>query len=265
MRLFEPLNPPLPAWHDARVWVIGASYGIGAAVARALLARGAHVALSARSADKLRDVAGDPAAARGAALIEPLDFTDAAAVAAAWHRVHAAFRRIDLVLIVAGTHSEVRAWELTDAESRALMEVNLHGPIGTVAAIVPGLLAQGRGAIGIVASLAGYRGLPKALVYGASKAALINFAETLYLDLRSRNLGVFLINPGFVKTPLTDRNEFRMPHLISAEDAADEIIHGLERREFEIHFPKAFSRQLRFLRHLPYRLYFAAVRRATGL
>ena len=265
MRLFEPLNPPLPAWQDARVWVIGASYGIGAAVARALLARGAHVALSARSADKLRDVAGDPAAARGAALIEPLDFTDAAAVAAAWHRVHAAFRRIDLVLIVAGTHSEVRAWELTDAESRALMEVNLHGPIGTVAAIVPGLLAQGRGAIGIVASLAGYRGLPKALVYGASKAALINFAETLYLDLRPRNLGVFLINPGFVKTPLTDRNEFRMPHLISAEDAADEIIHGLERREFEIHFPKAFSRQLRFLRHLPYRLYFAAVRRATGL
>jgi short-subunit dehydrogenase len=265
MRLFEPLNPPLPAWHDARVWVIGASYGIGAAVARALLARGAHVALSARSADKLRDVAGDPAATRGAALIEPLDFTDAAAVAAAWHRVHAAFRRIDLVLIVAGTHKEVRAWELTDAESRALMEVNLHGPIGTVAAVVPGLLAQGRGAIGIVASLAGYRGLPKALVYGASKAALINFAETLYLDLRPRNLGVFLINPGFVKTPLTDRNEFPMPHLISAEDAADEIIRGLERREFEIHFPKGFSRQLRFLRHLPYRLYFAAVRRATGL
>jgi short-subunit dehydrogenase len=265
MRLFEPLNPPLPAWHDARVWVIGASYGIGAAVAVALLARGAHVALSARSADKLRDVAGDPAATRGAALIEPLDFTDAAAVATAWHRVHAALRRIDLVLIVAGTHREVRAWELTDAESRALMEVNLHGPIGTVAAVVPGLLAQGRGAIGIVASLAGYRGLPKALVYGASKAALINFAETLYLDLRPRNLGVFLINPGFVKTPLTDRNEFRMPHLISAEDAADEIIRGLERREFEIHFPKAFSRQLRFLRHLPYRLYFAAVRRATGL
>lgn len=265
MPLFEPLNPPLPAWQDARVWVIGASYGIGAAVARALLARGAHVALSARSADKLRDVAGDPTAARGAALIEPLDFTDAAAVAAAWRHVHAAFRRVDLVLIVAGTHKEVRAWELTDAETRALMEVNLLGPIGTVAAVVPGLLAQGRGAIGIVSSLAGYRGLPKALIYGASKAAMINFAETLYLDLRPRNLGVYLINPGFVKTPLTDRNEFRMPHLISAEDAADEIIRGLERREFEIHFPKAFSRQLGFLRHLPYRLYFAAVRRATGL
>jgi len=265
MALFGPLNPPLPAWKDARVWVIGASYGIGAAVARALLARGAHVALSARSADKLRDVAGDPSAAKGAALIEPLDFTDTSAVARAFERVRGAFKRVDLVLIVAGTHKEVRAWELTDADSRALLEVNLHGPIGVVAAVVPGLLAQGRGAIGIVSSLAGYRGLPKALVYGASKAALINFAETLYLDLRPKNIGVYLINPGFVKTPLTDRNQFPMPNLISAEDAAGEILRGMERREFEIHFPKAFSRKMRLLRHLPYRLYFAAVRRATGL
>ena len=265
MALLEPLNPPLPAWQDARVWVIGASYGIGAAVARALLARGAHVALSARGADKLRDVAGDPGAAKGAALIEPLDFTDSAAVAQAFARVRAAFKRVDLVLIVAGTHKEMRAWELTDAESRALLEVNLHGPIGTVAAVVPALLAQGRGAIGIVSSLAGYRGLPKALVYGASKAALINFAEALYLDLRPRNIGVYLINPGFVKTPLTDRNAFRMPHLISAEDAADEILRGLERRDFEIHFPKAFTRKLKFLRLLPYRLYFPLIRKATGL
>jgi short-subunit dehydrogenase len=265
MTLFGPLNPPLPAWKDARVWVIGASYGIGAAVSRALLARGARVALSARSADKLRDVAGDPSGTQGAALIEPLDFTDASAVARAFERIRAAFKRVDLVLIVAGTHKELRAWELTDAESRALLEVNLHGPIGAVAAIVPGLLAQGSGAIGLVSSLAGYRGLPKALVYGASKAALINFAETLWLDLRPRNIGVYLINPGFVKTPLTDRNRFRMPHLISAEEAAAEILRGMERRKFEIHFPKAFSRQMRLLRHLPYRLYFAAVRRATGL
>jgi short-subunit dehydrogenase len=264
MGLFGPLNPPLPAWRDARVWLIGASYGIGAAVAHTLLARGAHVALSARSAEKLRDVAGD-AAAKGTALIVPLDFTNSSAVARSFERIRAAFGHVDLVLIVAGTHSEMRAWELTDAASRALLEVNLHGPIGTVAAIVPGLLAQGQGAIGLVSSLAGYRGLPKALIYGASKAALINFAEALYLDLRPKNIGVYLINPGFVKTSLTDRNRFRMPHLISAEDAAEEILRGVERREFAIHFPKAFSRQLRLLRHLPHRLYFAAVRRATGL
>ena len=190
--------------------------------------------------------------------------TDADAVRAVARDVFARWSGIDLVLVVAGTHEEIRAWELTDAKARALLEVNLLGAIGTVAAVVPPLLAQGRGAIGVVSSVAGYGGLPKALVYGASKAALINFCETLYLDLRPRNLGVYLINPGFVKTPLTDRNDFRMPHLIDADEAAREIVAGLERREFEIHFPRAFSRQLKFLRLLPYRLYFALVRRATG-
>jgi short-subunit dehydrogenase len=263
MGLLAPLNPPLPPWKEARVWVVGASTGIGAAVAQALLERGAKVVLSARNEAKLREVAGAHASAKRAT-IEPLDFTDAKAVAAAWKRIAAA-GRVDLVLVVAGTHREIRAWELTDHASRELLETNLHGPIGTVAAVVPGLLAQGRGAIGVVSSVAGYRGLPKALIYGASKAALINFTETLYLDLHPRNLGVYLINPGFVKTPLTDRNEFRMPHLISAEEAAASMIEGLERGEFEIAFPKAFVRTLAFLRRLPYRLYFAAVRRATGL
>jgi short-subunit dehydrogenase len=261
MRLLAPLNPPPPAWRDARVWVIGASTGIGAAVARALLARGARVALSARSADKLREVAG----ANANALVEPLDFTQTAAVASAWERIRATWGGADLVLVVAGTHEEIRAWELTEAKSRALLEVNLHGVINTVAAVVPGLLAQGAGAIGIVSSVAGYGGLPKALVYGASKAALINFTEALYLDLHPKGLGVFLVNPGFVKTPLTDRNEFPMPHLITAEEAAAQIVAGLERGDFEIHFPRAFTRQLKLMRLLPYRLYFHLVRKATGL
>jgi short-subunit dehydrogenase len=258
--LGKPLNPRLPAWKDARVWIIGASSGIGAAVVRALLDRGTAVVLSARNEAGLREVAGEDAKAS----VEPLDFTDSAAVANAWRRI-AARGPVDLVLIVAGTHREIRAWELTDRDARALLETNLHGPIGTVAAVVPGLLAQGRGAIGIVSSLAGYRGLPKALIYGASKAALINFTETLYLDLAPRNIGVYLINPGFVRTPLTDRNAFRMPHLVSAEEAAEAMIAGMARGDFEIAFPRAFARQLALLRHLPYRLYFAAVRRATGL
>ena len=241
--------------------MIGASTGIGAAVARALLARGARAALSARSADKLREVAG----ANANALVEPLDFTQTATVAAAWERIRAAWGGVDLVLIVAGTHEEIRAWELTEGKSRALLEVNLHGVVNTTAAVVPGLLAQGRGALGIVSSVAGYRGLPKALVYGASKAALINFTEALYLDLHPKGLGVYLINPGFVKTPLTDRNAFRMPHLIAAAEAAEEIVGGLEAGDFEIHFPRAFTRQLKLMRLLPYRWYFALVRRATGL
>jgi short-subunit dehydrogenase len=262
MRFFPPLNPPLPAWPDARVWVIGASQGIGAATATALLAAGARVALSARSADKLHDVAADH---RATARIEPLDFTQGAQVSAAWKRIHADWGGCDLVLVVAGTHREVRAWELDEAVADALLETNLNGPLATVAAVLPGLLAQGHGAIGIVSSVAGYRGLPKALVYGASKAALINFTETLYLDLHPKGIGVYLINPGFVATPLTATNEFRMPHLISADEAAAQIIAGLRAGDFEIHFPRAFTRQLKLLQLLPYRLYFAAVRKATGL
>ena len=258
---FPPLNPPLPVWPDARVWVIGASTGIGAATANMLLDAGARVALSARSADKLRAVAAE----RANAVVEPLDFTRSADVTAAWDRIRSQWGGVDLVLVVAGTHKEMRAWELNEQDSRALLEVNLHAVLNTTAAVVPGLLAQGHGGIGIVASVAGYRGLPKALVYGASKAAVINFTETLYLDLHPRGLGVYLIMPGFVKTPLTDGNDFEMPYLISAEEAAQEIVVGMRAGKFEIHFPRAFTRQLKFLRLLPYRWYFHLVRKATGL
>jgi short-subunit dehydrogenase len=259
-----PLNPPLPAWPSCRVWVIGASTGIGAAIARALLAAGARVALSARSADRLAGVAGGAAIARGQALVEPLDFTHGAEVAAAWERVRAAWTGCDLVLVVAGTHKEMRAWDLTETDADALLEINLNGPIATIAAVLPALLAQGRGAIGVVSSVAGYRGLPKALVYGASKAALINFTEALYLDVHGRGLGVYLINPGFVKTPLTDRNAFRMPALITAEAAAAATLAGIAAGRFEIHYPRRFTLALKLLRLLPYRAYFALVRRMTG-
>ena len=255
------LNPPLPAWPKCRVWVVGASTGIGAATAKVLLAAGSRVAISARNAERLAEIAGVHANARA----EPLDYTDSAQVTAAWQRIRNAWGGVDLILIVAGAHSEIRAWELTEQNAMALLETNLHGVIKTTAVVLPALLAQGNGAIGIVSSVAGYRGLPKALVYGASKAALINFTETLYLDLHARGLGIYLINPGFVKTPLTDRNAFRMPHLISAEQAANAIVAGLVAGAFEIDFPKAFTWQLKLLRILPYRWYFALVRRATGL
>ena len=262
MPLLPPLNPPLPAWPDARVWIIGASTGIGAATARALLAAGARVALSARQQDKLREVA---ATRPGNARVEPLDFTDVEMLRAAQQRVFAAWGGCDLVLIVAGTHREIRAWELTAKDADALLRINLNGPIAATAAVVPALLAQGHGAIGLVSSVAGFRGLPKALVYGASKAGLINFAETLHLDLEPRGIGVYLINPGFVKTPLTDRNEFKMPALISAEEASDEILRGLRAGRFEIHFPRRFTGMLKLLRLLPYRAYFALIHRMTGL
>jgi NAD(P)-dependent dehydrogenase (short-subunit alcohol dehydrogenase family) len=119
--------------------------------------------------------------------------------------------------------------------------------------------------VAIVSSVAGYRGLPNALAYGPTKAALINLAEALYLDLAPKGIGVHLVDPGFVDTPLTEQNKFSMPALISADAAARELLRGLARGEFETHFPKRFTRWLKLLRLLPYPLYFAAVRRYTGL
>ena len=255
-----PLNPRIDSWSGRRVWVIGASYGIGAAIAQQLLAAGARVALSARSRDKLQRLAGEAPSV----LLVPLDTTDAASVHAAAKSIDGAWGGFDLALIVAGTHDEMRAndWDLKRA--RALLDVNLHGVLNCVDAALPVLLAQGHGGIGIVSSVAGYIGLPKALIYGPSKAALINFAESLYGDLQPRGIGVYLVNPGFVDTPLTKKNDFRMPALISAEDAARATLAGIAAGRFEIHYPKRFTLWLKLLRILPYRLQFAAVRRITG-
>ncbi|MGA0032386.1 MAG: SDR family NAD(P)-dependent oxidoreductase [Burkholderiales bacterium] len=256
------LNPPIRDWRGKRVWIIGASSGIGAALASALLAQGTQVALSARGVSGLEQVA----AGHGAkALVLPLDVTDAASVAPELGKIVAAWGGIDLVVWCAGSHHPVRAWELAAASARRLVEVNLNGVINGLPAVVERLILQNAGGIAIVSSVAGYGGLPTALVYGATKAALINLAETLYLDLAPRGIAVYLINPGFVKTPLTDRNTFRMPALISANEAAREIIAGFARGSFEIHFPRRFTLWLKLLRLLPYRWYFALVRRGTGM
>lgn len=256
------LNPPLRDWRGVRVWIIGASSGIGAAVGQSLLARGARVALSARSRPQLERAAalhGDDA------LALPLDVTDAAAVGPALRRLVAAWGGIDFVLLCAGSHQPARAWEFDADAARRLVDVNLNGVLNCLPAVVQQLLRQRSGGIAIVSSVAGYGGLPTSLVYGATKAALINLTETLYLDLAPRGIGVYLINPGFVKTPLTDRNTFRMPALISADEAAAEILAGLARGCFEIHFPRRFTRWLKLLRVLPYRWYFALVHKGTGL
>ena len=257
------LNPPIRDWTSRCVWVIGASTGIGAACASALLARGARVAVSARSRAPLEDLARS--ARQGYALPLPLDVTSSAELVAAFASLRAQWGVPDLVLIAAGTHRPVRAWELDGETSRLLVETNLMGTLNVIQTVVPELLAAGHGGIAILASVAGYRGLPTSLVYGATKAALINLAETLYLDLKPRGVDVYLINPGFVKTPLTDRNTFKMPALISPEEAAAATLDGIERGQFEIHYPKRFTWPMKVLEMLPYRLYFPLVRRITGL
>lgn len=256
------LNSRITDWRGRRVWIVGASSGIGEGLAKALLARGARVALSARRAAELEKLASPHGEQ---ALAIPLDVTEAAAVAPALQRVVSAWGGVDLVVLCSGTHQPVRAWDLDAGEARRLVDVNINGVFNGLAPVVQQLLLQRAGGVAVVSSVAGYGGLPTSLVYGATKAALINMAETLYLDLAPRGIGVYVINPGFVKTPLTDRNTFAMPALISVEDAATAIIAGFERGDFEIHFPKRFTFWLKLLRLLPYRWYFALVHRGTGL
>lgn len=253
------LNPELADWTGQRVWLIGASSGIGEATARLLMQRGARVALSSRNQAALTALAG------GKAMVAAADVTDRASLEAAFDDVRTALGGIDLALVNAGTHQPVRAWELDAVAAEKLVQVNLVGAINACALLAPYFARSGGGRLALTASVAGYGGLPTGLVYGATKAALINLAETLYLDLAPRGVAVHLINPGFVKTPLTDLNDFKMPALIEADEAAREILAGIERGAFEIDFPKRFTRVLKLLNLLPYRLYFPLVHRITGL
>ncbi|MDO8926667.1 MAG: SDR family NAD(P)-dependent oxidoreductase [Sideroxyarcus sp.] len=255
------MNPKIKDWRGQRVWVIGASSGIGAETARLLLEQGAWVALSARSRNALQEIASDDANA----MILPLDITHAQELVAARVRIMEHWGGIDLVLVVAGTYNKMRADDFDLAVAAKIVDTNIRGTLNCLNAVLPSLIAQGQGGIGIVASVAGLSGLPQALVYGPTKAALINLCESLYLDLRPRGIGVYLINPGFVATPLTASNDFKMPALISATTAAHELVRGIERGEFHIHFPKRFTNWLRLLRLLPYRWYFRIVHKVTGL
>lgn len=254
-------NQAIRDWSGLRVWIVGASSGIGAALAVALYHRGARVTVSARRLEALQALA----AAHEGMRLAAFDLTDSAAFAQAQEGVCAAWGGIDLVVFSAGAYAPMRAWDLDESVMGRLIDVNLRAPMAATAQLVPLLLRQGTGAVAYVSSVAGYRGLPKAAAYGPTKAALINFAETLYLDLVPRGLSVFVINPGFVATPMTAANDFEMPGLITPQQAADAIIDGFARGRFEIHFPRRFTAWLKLLRILPYRLYFALVQRFTKL
>lgn len=254
------LNPPLRDWHQRRVWLVGASSGIGRALAEQLHALGATVIISARQHDALDAfVRHHPGS-----LALPLDVCDAQAVQQA-AKAALVGGPLDLVCYCAALYRPMRATAIDLASCLEHHQVNTLGALQVLAAITPGMLERQRGHISLVSSVAGFRGLPQSLAYGPTKAALIHLAETLYLDLHPHQLGVSVINPGFVQTPLTAQNDFHMPALITPEQAANAILRGWARGEFDIHFPKRFTRVMKLLRLLPYRLYFAAVRRITGL
>lgn len=255
-----PSNLPITDWHGKTVWLVGASTGIGRATAHALHARGARVIVSARSLPALEAFVMEHPGATALAL----DASDAASVNTAAQNILAA-GPLDVMLYCAGYYKEMRATAFDLPNMLRHNEVNYVGALHVLSAVLPHFLSRKAGHVGLVSSVAGYRGLPQSLAYGPTKAALINLAETLYLDLQDSSIGVSLICPGFVDTPLTEQNKFAMPGLIKPEQAAEEIVSGWARGEFEIHFPKRFTCLMKALALLPPSLYFPVIRKFTGL
>ncbi|MDI9330644.1 MAG: SDR family NAD(P)-dependent oxidoreductase [Alphaproteobacteria bacterium] len=252
------LNPAVADWRGRSIWLVGASSGIGQACAQALMAAGARVAVSARQATLLEQLC-----AGHDALPVPCDVTDLESVREAAERVRA-HQGLDWVVYCAGHYKPIRPLEnLNLPELLRHQAVNYNGVLHVLDAVLPALVEQGRGHISMVGSVAGYRGLPMSMAYGPTKAAMHHLAEILYMELKPAGIGVSVVNPGFVATPLTAQNQFHMPALLQPDEAARAMLHGWERGEFEIHFPKRFSRFLKCLRWLPDRWYFPLVWRAT--
>ena len=228
-------------------WVVGGSSGIGAAVARELVSRGATVAVSARRKDRLRAVAG------GDMLVLPADVTDAASVATAAARVREELGPIDLAVLSAGYWKQMdpSAWD-TELFNKH-MQVNLTGMSNAIAAVLPGMLQRRSGTIAGLASVAGYRGLAGAEAYGATKAAQINLLESLRIHLARTGVQVTTVCPGFVRTDLTAGNQFPMPFIIEADRAARSICDGLARDRAEIVFPARMALLMKAARIVPVR------------
>jgi NAD(P)-dependent dehydrogenase (short-subunit alcohol dehydrogenase family) len=240
-------------------WITGAGKGIGRALALRLARQGWTIAASARTTEDLEDLAAE--APPGSIHVYRLDVTERDGAENTLARIEEDLGPLDLAVLNAGTHSPMTAEEFSVAKVRLLVEINLMGTVNCLAPAMARFLKRRSGQIAVVASLAGYRGLPTAAAYGASKAALINMCEALYPELERAGVRLTLINPGFVETPLTDRNEFDMPFLMPVETAAEEICRGLESSAFERSFPWRFAVLMKFLRLLPDRLFFVVTRR----
>lgn len=244
---------------DGIAWITGASTGIGEAVARHMVSQGWTVAVTARAADKLEALA---AAHPGRIIAAPCDVTDADAMKATLAHIETVSgRKVALAMFNAGAWREMGAADFDLAAFRVMMDTNLIGTAAGLDAVMPAMIARKSGQIAIVASVAGYRGLPRAVAYGATKAALISMAESLKFDLDPLGVTVTLVNPGFVKTPMTATNTFPMPFLLEVDDAAERIVRGLASGRFEVTFPWQLAWPLKFLQILPSRLFFWLVSR----
>jgi short-subunit dehydrogenase len=242
-------------------WVTGASTGIGRELVEQLAAGGVRVAATARSADKLEDLSR-----RSPNIVAfPCDVTDRVAMSDAHKSVLARFGRIDLAILNAGVWDQTPASRFDATRAAETLAVNYLGLANAVAPLIAEMVERKSGHIALVSSVAGYRGLPLAAYYGPSKAAAISLAEVLQGELPRHGVKVSLINPGFVETPMTAVNEFSMPFIIKADDAARRIIRGLRKGRFEIVFPWQMMAMTKFARLLPYPAFFWLVRNVIAV
>lgn len=235
------------------IWLIGASEGIGRALAIKMAEAGANVAVSARNKDRLTSLVSEMP--KGKHLAIAVDASKNDSMLAGFDSIKKEWAGIDAVIYASGVYTPMSVKDMDLKACEQTLDVNFTGAMRLLNIIVPYFLSHSAGSIILVGSVAGYRGLPNSLAYGASKAAMLHLAETIRMDLRDTNIDVHIVNPGFVKTRLTDKNEFKMPLLITPEKAAEKIISGLERNCFEIHFPKAFTYWFKLLKLLPSSLY----------
>ena len=256
-----PVNSGRTHISGARVWLTGASYGIGRALALELARRGAIVGVTARSEESLLKLKGEIESAGGKAIVLVGDVTDHQAMVDLAAAMRSEVGGIDILIANAGTHLFTRVEEFDVEEYMHLMNLNYGGVLNCISAALPDMLSSGSGHLVGVASLAGYRAVPRAAAYGASKSAVIHFLEAIRFHLADHGIPVTVVNPGFVRTPLTDKNDFRMPFLIESDHSARIICDGIEKKRKEISFPFPFSWMIKLMRIIPMPIYSIIMRR----
>ena len=237
--------------NQKKIWITGASSGIGKAVAEKFAAEGWMVAASARRQEILNKMAENQNI-----FAYPLDVTQKENVTKTFNNIIEDFKNVDICLFCSGTYDPKLEQEINIEQNKFVMETNYFGVLNCIKAVETYFKNKKSGQISIVSSVAAYRGLPNSSGYGPSKAALTNLTESIYFDFKKHNVKISLVSPGFIKTPLTDKNEFPMPFIRSPEFAADKIFQGLTKKNiFEVHFPLGLTLTLKFLRILPYKIY----------
>ncbi len=236
-------------WQGKRYWLVGASEGLGREVAFCLSRAGAEVIVSARSEDRLKELV---AALPGKASYVTVDVTDRAAVETAASQIG----DIDGVVYLAGVYWPMKSQEWDNEKADMMGEVNFLGASRVVGSVIKGMVAKNAGHIVLVGSLSGFRGLPGAIGYCSSKAGMMALAESMQADLRTSPINVQLINPGFIKTRLTEKNDFNMPFIMSPEDAAKEVFEHMNTDHFKKSFPMLFSWVFRLSQFMPDWMYY---------